>query len=93
MYEIALEYLGATLMLLGAAILAISSFGLFKFQSLNNKIQAGGIASSIALPLMLVGLSVVHPPAGGLCFTLLVFDLFVSPLASHLLAKAGSKIT
>ncbi len=92
MFEIALEYIGAILMLLGAFFLLISSYGLFKFKSLNNKIQASGIDSSFAIPLMLVGLWVFHPPAGGLCFTLLIFDLVVSPLGSHFLAKAGSSI-
>ena len=84
-----IEYFSAALMLVGATFILISSFGLLRFKTLNNKIQASGITSSFGLPVMIIGLWIFHPPAGGFCFALLLCNILVSPLSSHLLAKAG----
>ncbi len=84
--------LGWTLMILGAALLAVAALGLLRLPDALSRQHAATKAATLALGLMLAGLGLLQASFGwwiriGALVALLVLTL---PVASHALARAAA---
>ena len=84
--------LGWTLMILGAALLAVAALGLLRLPDALSRQHAATKAATLALGLMLAGLGLLHASFEwwiriGALVALLVLTL---PVASHALARAAA---
>lgn len=84
--------LGWTLVVLGAALLAVAALGLLRLPDALSRQHAATKAATLALGVMLVGLAVLQPSFAwwiriGLLVLLLVLTV---PVASHALARAAA---
>lgn len=84
--------LGWTLMIVGAALLAVAALGLHRLPDALSRQHAATKAATLALGLMLAGLAVLQPESAwwiriGALVTVLAATV---PIASHALARAAA---
>lgn len=84
--------LGWTLMILGAALLAVAALGLLRLPNALARQHAATKAATLALGVMLAGLALLQPlPAWWIRIAALVGVLAATvPIASHALARAAA---
>jgi len=83
---------GWTLMILGAALLAVAALGLLRLPDALSRQHAATKAATLALGVMLAGLALLQPaPAWWIRIGALVAVLAATvPIASHALASAAA---
>lgn len=87
-----MNILGWTMIVVGAALLAVAALGLLRLPDALSRQHAATKAATLALGVMLGGLALLQPSAAwwiriGLLVLLLVLTV---PVASHALARAAT---
>ena len=85
-----LKYLIAMVLILSGVVIAcISTFGIFKFKYVLNRMHAAAMCDTLALMFTLLGVAVIY----GFSFTTLKLIIIISmlwlasPVSSHLIAR------
>jgi multicomponent Na+:H+ antiporter subunit G len=84
-----LPILGAVVVFIGAAFLALASIGLVRMPDPYNRIQAGTKASTLGVVLALIGLGIYQPDWLAKLSVIALFVIITNPLSSHALARAA----
>ncbi len=85
------DYIAAALILLGALLMLLSSFGLLRMPDLYIRLSAASKATSLGAILLLSGFALVQTDSA-LVFRVILTILFVLitvPVSSHAIARAG----
>ena len=67
--------------------------GMLRFKDLYNKLHCNGISDSLGLPLILIGLSLLHNNIWGTIKIMLMIPILylTSPISTHIIAKLKYK--
>lgn len=84
-------FIGAAIMTLGAAFLALGGLGLFRMPDTFTRIQAGTKATTLGTILTLLGAAVLVPAWGIKLLLIALFLMFTNPLSSQVLARAAHR--
>lgn len=87
-----LAIFGAGMVVLGSIVLLIAAIGLIRMPDAYNRIQVGTKASTAAVALIMLGLTMVVPSWFGKLFTIMLFVLLTNPVSSNVLMRAAHKI-
>jgi multicomponent Na+:H+ antiporter subunit G len=92
MISVALDVIGALLLLLGLVLLSISFVGLLRMQDTFSQLHAQGLATGPGV-IALLASSVATEDAGIITFAVLgiAFTVLTSPAAGHAIARAAHK--
>ena len=79
----------ALLIAAGVALIAVSTFGVFRIRYVLNRLHAAAIGDSLGMPLTAAGLAILYGWSMATVKLLLVVVLFwlASPVCSHLLSS------
>ncbi len=88
-----LEILSAAFLLIGSFLCISGGIGILRFPDFYTRMHAVGVTETLATGMILLGLMLQMPDAMVIIKLLfiLVLTLFISPTASHALAKAAIK--
>ena len=78
----------ALLITAGVALIAVSTFGVFRIRYVLNRLHAAAIGDSLGMPLIAAGLAILYGWSMATVKLLLILALFwlTSPVCSHLLS-------
>lgn len=85
-----LDILGAILIFLGVCVMAVATFGIYRFKYVLNRMHAAALGDTLGLLLILLGLMCMYgwAIASAKLFLIIVFMWLASPVMSHLIARA-----
>jgi multicomponent Na+:H+ antiporter subunit G len=85
--------LGAVLLVVGAAFIALASLGILRFPDLYTRLHAASKAGPLGAGLVLLGAGLMSAEPWTIVKTLfgLVFLILTGPVSAHLLARAALK--
>ncbi|MHB1329920.1 MAG: monovalent cation/H(+) antiporter subunit G [Gemmatimonadales bacterium] len=85
------EWIAGTLLLLGGVIILIAGIGVLRLPDFFMRMHAATKAGAAGSGFILLGVAALHPEAGTLikAAVAILFLLLTTPIASHLLARAG----
>ncbi len=86
-----MDYLGATLILVGAAFTLVAGLGVVKLPDLFSRMHAAAKPQLFGLFLMCTGLTIMMQSWYwfGICTTVLTIQVIAAPIASHMLGRAA----
>jgi len=88
-----LNMTGALCLLLGSFLCLSGGVGILRFPDFYTRMHAVGVTDTLAAAMILIGLMLQNPEGLVLLKLLLILlmTIFISPVASHALAKAAFK--
>lgn len=93
--EIAISFISYLIILTGFIFLFISIIGLFRIDNPTTKIHSASISDSLAIPLILIGLSIkIGMNLVSLKMIILFFIIIIiAPVVTHNIARISYKLT
>ena len=93
MMDTILNMTGALCLLLGSFLCLSGGVGILRFPDFYTRMHAVGVTDTLAAAMILIGLMLQNPEGLVLLKLLLILlmTIFISPVASHALAKAAFK--
>ncbi len=88
-----LSIASALCLLLGSFLCLSGGVGILRFPDFYSRMHAAGVTDTLAAAMILIGLMLQNPEALVMLKLLLILlmTIFISPVASHALAKAAFK--
>ena len=85
-----LDAVAAACFLIGSSLALVAAVGILRFPDVLSRMHAGAKPQVIGLMFLLVGLGTQlrEVAATGLLLLVMVFQLFTSPIATHMMARA-----
>ena len=89
--EFVLDVFSALCLLTGSFLCLSGGVGIIRFPDFYTRMHAVGVTDTLAAGMILIGLMLQNPGAlvGVKLLMILLMTLFISPVASHALAKAA----
>ena len=89
--EFVVDMLSALCLLLGSFLCLSGGVGIIRFPDFYTRMHAVGVTDTLGAGMILIGLMLLNPDSLVILklLMILVMTLFISPVASHALAKAA----